>query len=482
MRFKLTLNNGSISEVMNLLFPNPIRSRGRCVVARSLSGIALLTLFYSSDGAAQSPSTHFDVNDISFLFPSPKNQADTASLISLDMQLSDHAPILADETLKEVIDTALSVTLTQSSGATTGITIPDKAAFTKSHNWKVAAIRVDPSAPGTDDKSIAIFGSIPQVRLIVQPVTDDGNGGLNINDFAMHLVFDFTAGFEPPKVPQAPNRAVPDKAAFRAMLETLKGIKALAQAAKVQTEGDLAVHPGFRSNVPGFADAVKGFISKHLSAKRLGAIAFMGVHDDAEPWIFFAMIKQGDKLILLPHPTLNGSKAQMLTFSGGAPVVPASANTNFVGGVSTLPLFESGADKRLDSALFPGNPRPELQAIKFRDIPDIVANPHISNFPNTDCVSCHTESARRHDLNANSGNDGFAYQRPAGISGVASSVLPTDQWNVRNFGWSPFNSPPETATMRTGNEAAACADFINREYFGQANAPVVATAVAQAGR
>jgi hypothetical protein len=95
-----------------------------------------------------------------------------------------------------------------------------------------------------------------------------------------------------------------------------------------------------------------------------------------------------------------------------------------------------------------------------------------SNFPNTDCVSCHSESTRRQAFRLSIDNDGFAYQRPPGISGSSSHLLPADGWNVRNFGWSPFNSPPETVTTRTANETAAAVDFINHEYFGQPIAKV----------
>jgi len=46
-------------------------------------------------------------------------------------------------------------------------------------------------------------------------------------------------------------------------------------------------------------------------------------------------------------------------------------------------------------------------------------------------------------------------------------VLPSDSWNVRNFGWFPsFNgSVVPTATQRTANESAESADAINRLYL-----------------
>jgi hypothetical protein len=461
--------------------PHQIFNRSLALTVTYFFGITALMSLTSSVTRADDQQAHFDVNDISFLFPAPNAPADVDALLSLHDQLSDGLPILADATLAKLLDAAAAVKVTASSGQSAQITFSDKASFLKPQQWKIVAIRVDPSAPGTDPKAIAIFGSSPQIRLIVQPVTLDENGAVKINDFAMHLVFDFIKGFEPATIAGLPQRAIPDKDAFRAALEHLKHIKALSEASHVSTAGKLGVHPGLAGKVPGLGDAIKAFVTKNLKSTMLGAIAFMGVQSDAEPWIFFAMVKQGDQLIPFPHPTLHGSLAQMLTFRGGAPVVPAAANTNFVGGVSTRLLFDSNATNDLNGLLFPGNPRPELRSIRLRDIPDIVANPHISNFPNTDCVSCHSESARRQKLNIDSGNDGFAFQAPAGISGVDEKFLPTDDWNVRNFGWSPFNNPPETVTKRTANETAACADFINREYFGQTASAPPQLAAAQVG-
>jgi hypothetical protein len=64
------------------------------------------------------------------------------------------------------------------------------------------------------------------------------------------------------------------------------------------------------------------------------------------------------------------------------------------------------------------------------------------------------------------GDGTFTKVRPAGISGVDETVLPTHPWNVRNFGWVPLpNGTVATVTMRTANEAADSADFINRQYL-----------------
>src|SRR5262249_22963699 len=149
--------------------------------------------------------------------------------------------------------------------------------------WKVVAVRVDPSAPGCDPKVIALFGSAPQIRLIVQPVTVSGAGAVKVHDLSAHVVYSFVKGLDDPAVPGGPNRFVPDKDKFAAIVA---GLKALKGAAGVPTAGPLGVHPGLQARTPGFAEKLRAFLREHLSEQRLSAVAFMGL-EAPEPWIFF---------------------------------------------------------------------------------------------------------------------------------------------------------------------------------------------------
>jgi hypothetical protein len=133
-------------------------------------------------------------------------------------------------------------------------------------------------------------------------------------------------------------------------------------------------------------------------------------------------------------------------------------------GVNTAVLFEDDIQSKLQSRKIAEQQRPLL-----KDIPDIIANPQLAHFFNTDCVSCHSESARRQDLRIRVKDAGFKYPRPAGISGVDTTLLPNNLWNVRNFGWFPDffanGKTVATVTMRTANEAAESVEVINEEYL-----------------
>ncbi len=182
-----------------------------------------------------------------------------------------------------------------------------------------------------------------------------------------------------------------------------------------------------------------------------------------EPWIFFAMAKQGGSFVQVPAPTLGTNQAQMLSFVDDKNVlpVPATENLGKGKGVSTAMLFEGGIESKLASPVFGDPARP-----RFQEIPDIIANPERAHFFNTDCVSCHSESARRQILNIRTGDALFKYHNPPVISSVDAALLPNDRWNVRNFGWFPtFQGATETVTMRTANETAEAVEFINQEYL-----------------
>ena len=407
-----------------------------------------------------SENVRFDVNDISFLWPVPNNSREASELIASDEKTADgKSQIWPKPAFDTLIQTAQTVGVKSPTGETRQINFNDgplQNAFNQQKTWKVVGMRIDPSAPGSSSKIVNERGSKPQIRLIMQPVTIDGTGQVRVHDYTAHLVYNFTKGSGSP--------AVPDKEKFTEIVNDLKRLKANLAASGVSTDGKpLGVHPGFRMrNGQNFRNELKTFIKKHVSEGNLAAIAFMGL-EPPEPWIFFAMAKQGGAFVRVPAPTLGTNQAQMLSFVDEKNVlpVPATENLGKGKGVSTAMLFEGGIESKLASSVLGDPARP-----RFQEIPDIIANPERSHFFNTDCVSCHSESARRQALNIRTGDALFKYQNPPGISSVEAALLPTDRWNVRNFGWFPdFQGATETVTMRTANETAEAVEFINQEYL-----------------
>lgn len=441
-----------------------------------IPGLLLITSLGFSTAAQAAlectdPNVQFDVNDVSFLWPVPKTATDANELLSGDMRLADGTTrFWPEQAFNKMIQHAQTVSIDRSQISFGG----NKAEFEQASTWKVAGIRVDPSAPSIVPEVIEQLGESPQIRLIMQPVTLNGSKA-TVHDVTAHLVFTYASSS-----PTGP--AVPDRKAFCSVVNDLKGIKLRLEKSGVKTSGELSIHPGFTADKAKLTAELKTFLSNHLKAKNLSAMAFMGL-DTPEPWIFFAMQRSPDGTIAAPPiPTLPGNigphkrgNKQMLNFRGGDIVSPAPQNSQFgLGkGVDTVALFkmragDSQLGKQLDKEVFPGDP-----SILQRDVADIIANPALSHFFNADCVSCHTESARRVDLGL-SDSATHHFELPTGVSGIDPAMLPTSggsrpSWNVRNFGWFPDffagGATTPTITMRTANEAADSVHFINEHYL-----------------
>ena len=421
-----------------------------------------------------SPSpTPLDINDVSFLWPVPQTKVDVDALISLNDEAAD-GKIFPADLFAKLIEEAKTVSVGGDK-----ISFLNDAEFKNPANWKVAGIRINPSALGSNPLALMQGGVIPSIRLIVQPVIVNGDK-FEIHDFTAHVVFLQTL----PR-PDKTKPFQPDSEAFNAIIEDLKGIKAfLAGAGLTTANQELNVHPGFRfaggkrNEVPGFIEKIRALLKTHLSNKRLGVISFMGIPSRFEPWIFFKVTVENGHLTREPvsgNFLISGQPKQPMSQSLSnktgalvaepAPVPDAKAIPKGFG-VGTALLFRPDVGAHLDDDLFPAATNELARKLKLRHVADFVANPILRNTGNTDCVSCHTETTQRRSVAALVAPEGIAFKHPAGISKVAEGVLPKDKWNVRDFGWG-FNffidkSFRATITQRAANEAAESADLINK--------------------
>lgn len=406
-------------------------------------------------------------NDITILFPIPQSSDDVDEVISL-AQLAEFGAISEED-----FESILNVALSNSAPSEVSIRFPELA--TDIQSWKVAGIRIDPSAPGSSPDTIAEFGSYPQIRLVVQPVSEDAT----VHDFTLHLIYDFLTGRQPAGPANVP-KGIPNSTKFSDILSDLLELKAFCRSQGFSTDLPLDVHPCARSSVAGeFGNQVEQFLATHLRREHLNSGAAMGLpHPAPGPWVFLSFKRDENDapfaVFASPgvSPLTSPVPVQMLSFVHGATKVhPQPSTTNLLPangslvtpvaerrGVSTAPLFLSRVE--LDKSVVVGvdaNQQDILTDITFGDIADIVANPAKSHFFNTDCVSCHSESTRRSRLSVP--KSAHAYVIPEGIQDVNPSVLPSSQWNVRNFGW--FGSK-NTISQRTANETAEALEFIHK--------------------
>jgi hypothetical protein len=434
-------------------------------VQRLVLGLMLLLLALVSP-TALAQTNQLDLNDVSWLWPVPRDAISLANTLSMaEIKRTEGSDVWSDQQFKSILKVV-------ESGAADvhGARVEFKPEFSIKSNWRVAGMRIDPTAPGAHAPLRQTFGSSVQIRLIIQPVTIIG-GKVTVHDTAVHVVYSFLKA----KDPTNPRVNVPDNVKFKDILADVRKLKSFCEAAGVTTNNlPLGVHPGFSQAVPNLRQEVLDFLGKHLSSDKLSAMALMGVQSEAEPWLFLALGPDaaGD---FGPMP-LNApfAKPQMLDFRGGGAVAPTPIVNNrpqpgrsIPSGVSTNSLFKTVSLSQLavigkDDL---GNLITDSQ-VKNSDIPDVIANPTMANFFNTDCVSCHTESQRRSVLALSSGT--FAFQSKGRIPPIATDAVATQKWNVRNFGWFPdfFNNKVATATVtqRTANETAEVLEFIEANF------------------
>ena len=150
----------------------------------------------------------------------------------------------------------------------------------------------------------------------------------------------------------------------------------------------------------------------------------------------------------------------MLSFSGGPQVVPAPVTNNQNPITCRHAAFQkppqpAGERKGVATAEFLNG---KASASRIREIVDIIADPKKSHFFNTDCVSCHTDTAQ--PLNASARNSPSPASRrrccrkKTGTSAISAG-------SPRSSGWPAV----PTVTRRTATETAEVVEFINRELL-----------------
>jgi hypothetical protein len=421
-------------------------------------------------------------NDVSWLFPPPTQAEDFAKLIAV-RDLTTQNP--QDPTKRDLVwpyavfQQFLTIAASPAAQvAGTQIGLPPEAQSLDA--WFIAGIRIDAGAPGLSNDIRTQFGQLPEIRLIVQPVTRKPDGTPKVDDIAIHLIFNFTLEKQngPAQAGCSP-RPLPDLDAFNAIVADLAALRTKL------SNGQLGAHKVTTSRVPlgihpGLADAttesnvrqeIMSFLEKYISGQRLDAMAIVGLPaGKPAPWIFLSMLNlhPGDLsafpnggLVPVHGPTLDGQQfAQMLEPGGtGFQVVP-EPHTNNLNPITCKNAAVSATSlpmaNRIGAATAEVFVNPALPTDKTKEILDVIADPVRSHFFNTDCVSCHTET--RLTINIMKVKD---------IPGIDSAALPKDSWNVRNFGWSPAGGLQATVTRRTAAETAAVVTFINSELLAK---------------
>lgn len=426
-------------------------------------------------------------NDVSLLFPAPTRAEDFAKLIAVrDLTMQNpQDPTKRDlvwpySVFQRFIEIA-NGPAAQVAGSQSRIGLPAEAQSIDA--WFVAGIRIDAGAPGLSNEIRAQFGQLPEIRLIIQPVTRNPDGTPNVLDIAGHLIFDFNSPTTPAQAGCLPRR-LPDLATFNkivadlATLRTKLGSGQLGAHKVTTSDFPLGVHPGLADTTTegNFRQEIKSFLEKYIPSGHLDAMAIAGLPAGAhEPWIFLSMAEvppgfdpdcPKGGFCAVHGPTLDVKQfAQMLEPERIVPRVVPEPHTNNLNPITcknaAAPASPAIGDRSgVSTADLFINPPPSADKAKAKQILDVIADPTKSHFFNTDCVSCHTETQRSIEL-----------LNTKDIPGIDSAVLPSGPWDVRNFGWAP---PPAgkgafhaEVTRRTAAETTAVVTFINSEVLAK---------------
>jgi hypothetical protein len=432
-----------------------------------------------ASGAAVATQTQaippLSANDVSWLFPVPTRAEDFANLIAVrditapnSQDPAKRDPVWSDAAFKQFLDIVNSAQ-TQVSGSQAQISLPEEAQTPDA--WFVAGVRIDAGAPGLSSDIRTQFGQLPEIRLIIQPIIKNPDGSPKVLDIAGHLIFDFV--LLPPDLPPPSGcfpRFTPDMDAFNSVVADVVALQTKLNNGQLGSHVvstvniPLGVHPGLAD--PATASSVRNemlsLLERHISAQRLGSMAIAGLPSPAPaPWIFLSILGDHAGHFVRAHgPTLDGDQqfAQMLNPVGTNPRVVPEPHTNNLNPVTCKNAAVSPASlpiaARHGVATFTVFATPPPSPDQTKQILDTIADPTKSFFFNTDCISCHTETRRSMDL-----------LKVADIPGINPAVLPSGQWDVRNFGWGAAGKAgmQATVTRRTANETAAVVGFINSE-------------------
>ena len=423
-------------------------------------------------------------NDVSWLFPAPTRAEDLANLIAVrDLTAPDpqdpakRDPVWPDAVFKRFVEIVQSPAVQVAGEPSIGL----PAEAQSIDNWYVAGIRIDAGAPGLSNDIRAQFGQLPEIRLIIQPVTRKPDGTPQVDDIAGHLIFNFTlATLDSPAQAGCLPRPRPDLEKFSEIVADLAALRTKLSdgklgAHKITTAGaPLGVHPGLAdaTTANNLRAEMKSFLEKYISGPRLQAMAIAGLPAGAaKPWIFLSIqgVPPGVDPALpnggfdpVHGPTLDGTQfAELIQGAGTVPRVVPEPHTNNLNAITcknaAVPADVPIPDRSgVSTAELFATPAPA--ADKVKDNVDVIADPAKSHFFNTDCVSCHTETRRAMDL-----------LNVKDVPGIDPAALPNGQWDVRNFGWGNAGAAgmQATVTRRTANETAAVVAFIDSEVLAK---------------
>lgn len=306
---------------------------------------------------------------------------------------------------------------------------------------RVVSANIDPCFPSgvdgkVDDKGVSQCRK--QLRLVFQPVHDDGTGRLTTDDVTVHTFYEM------------------DGATFKSMAIDIVKARGTASLG----DGAIDVHPIMKAEgSPGaFASAIREIVLRYAGASNLVKVTFLGLRGGGIGWQMGGVDFVGTKAtdITVPETTVTREELSNPDTTGNfdSTVDPQTKFSKALGVLLKSVDARKASDAEIESAF--------KQALRLD-------NPETELHPGTvDCASCHLATPVRLWVERNRGlraNDFEESYRNARWNLENRSQTKENTQSFRCFG---YFGRDVSISQRTVNEAAAVADFINEKMLGGA--------------
>lgn len=448
----------------------------------------------------------FDTNDVSFLFPAPKDKAEADLLIPLQWSSpkGTHS-LLSKEAFQQVMAFAQKGA-EEATDKTKGLGIHNVIDSANTYEaWRLVSMRIIPcgdSVAGHASKSLTDFDAqkcTVHVRLVVQPL----NSEFQFEDNAFHLIY---------KVKESATTALP------ALAKDLEELKQLAKATGAETNGvPLGVHPALKGNLRSdnlFLQRLTKFVTERCDYMALEEMAVFlttigGAGRAGTQWHFFSvLLDPANTANPMKGPIPTNEKGEILQTQNG--MLEQTAGTlRPDSGVGEMQRFLMTVDPQERTPPDIPKVQKEHEDIKNNQIANLLRIQDPTQTPivtfksgrpalGTDCVSCHRSTPALlgySDISAGlAANQTEAWElagqkpgselpflsrgfkAPEGVTGFAEHrSLSKDPYDFRNFGWA-MQGPESVAVISryTVNESALVAHQFNTVIRSPAVLPPVA--------
>lgn len=245
----------------------------------------------------------FTINDVSILFPPPREKDNDSFYLGLNSANGD-AALIKETDFNSLFQAA------QHPSVKLGESLKKRVA--KVDSWKVVGMRIDPCSKQTSTSACS-----PQIRLVAHPLLASEaseksrvNSTLFFADFGLHLIYDISQD------------------SLKAAVKKLRELK--ESNTKSTQDLPLDVHPSFLgNNGESFAKRVQTFIQTFASSSNLSHAAFLNAAaavtgDQPFQWSLTAFSFSSGKPKIFPVPNSSENVMRFFLAEGDGPsgIVP----------------------------------------------------------------------------------------------------------------------------------------------------------------